>query len=207
VPNPTDDLREQEREQRTRAAELDTASRHNTPEAWTAILPHAASLRGYCATLAGQPGHDANDLHQASLLRGSRYWQPNVQATLPWLRSIARNLARGHPDRSAVRDASLTPWGDPDARADEPAAPATNDTLEAEDAQLRILRLVTLLPPHDQAVIAALIDGYSPDRISQEFDIERRNVRFHVLRARRRLRALLDSDADPTNPQRSHAPA
>jgi len=74
--------------------------------------------------------------------------------------------------------------------------PDPNETAVWEE-QHAIIRLLAQLPPRQRQVLAWTYDGFTPEEIARELQISGEAVRQNLLRARRKLAAILE--AKPSN--------
>jgi len=141
--------------------------------------------------LAGYVGdhHAAEELAQEALLRGYR-WIHQLQysdGARAWLISIARNLARRWLRRHTRRRTVSLP-------ADLQASEGRSATAERFDAVLRAL--AGLRAADREVVVLFELDGLSYVEIATITGRSEPALRSRLMRARRRLRAILEK-TDP----------
>ena len=164
---------------------------------------HSAAVLAYAARRT-QVAEDAADvLAETYLIAWRRIGQMPVEPdTRPWLFMVARNvLANQH--RARVRRSALTQSLVDDAArtvAEHQRPPGDDPGAEG------LARALALLPEPDREVLLlAGWDGLAPAQIATALGCSPPAARVRLHRARRRLRALLDSE-DLTH-DRTHSPS
>lgn len=162
-------------------------------------------LRRFATFLVSCDGGDVDDLVQQTIIRiwrSANKFDPEVASVKTWARAIMRNC---HSDemRKRKRCPPTVPLGhDADssgARRDErlPAASAQPD--EEVATRLDIKAAMASLDD-DKRLLVWLVDGerHSVDAAARELGLNPSTARYHLLRARQELRALLNiSDNNP----------
>lgn len=148
---------------------------------------HKAPLFGYLWRIVGDAAL-AEDLVTDTFLRVYRYrerYRPG-RAFLPWMLSIARNLALGEVRRTRLRRGLLEQW----RPADPPPAPSGLQDGVSEAVRAALLRL-----PEDQrtAVVLREYQGLSYREIGEVLGCSEEAARARAYRARAGLRKDLEA--------------
>lgn len=135
---------------------------------------------------------EAEDLVQQTLLRVFQH-VGNLRAEdrfLPWLFTIARNLARTAGSRRRLEGARETRPGDlGEIAAMSPPNPGT----EARERLARVESAVRTLPEQQRRCLVLVArDEMSYQEVADLLGLSPRTVRNHLAAARRRLRDLVD---------------
>ncbi|HEX5052894.1 MAG TPA: RNA polymerase sigma factor [Planctomycetota bacterium] len=169
--------------------------------------------RRFVATvlLAHAGARDLDDLLQEVALRMTRsIGELEDPARLrPWLRAIARNVAIDHARRSVATPPLPLPCapGD-DAFLLEPAYDAPSQQRHQEELEQTMRDLARLDPVYREPLLLRALDGLSQREIAVALDVPETTVETRLARARRWLRERADEEerANPTEPDRQHAP-
>lgn len=125
-----------------------------------------------------------------ALREAHRFRDRGDGSALPWLRTIAHNLARDWRRRGVVADRVRRELGLLEGRAADSAAAL--DRAHAADARGEMRRALALLSPTQRdAVAARVVLSASYDEIASAAGITREAARVRVSRGLRTLRALL----------------
>jgi RNA polymerase sigma-70 factor (ECF subfamily) len=131
---------------------------------------------------------DAEDVVQDAFIRALRYIRgfDERQAFAPWLNRLVVNTALDARRRRA-REAT-----EPERRDTVSPAVSPHLALEREEVRVRFARALAALPPRQRVIITRFeVDGLSTAEIAEELGITPETVRWHLLQARRALRAPL----------------
>ncbi len=121
---------------------------------------------------------DAADIAQDTMIKLYRRWS-EIHEPEAWARRVASRALARHI--ASIRE---DPCDDPPVHSSL-LPPLTN--VEAWDQRHEVLRLLALLPPRQQQVLAWTLDGYTPAGIAEELGITAEAVRANLMKARRAL--------------------
>lgn len=158
------------------------------PTEWRSLLNHHGQIYEELYRTAHCP-HVGADLAQETYCRALRALARGVvpRDTLAWLRAIGRNVARDHFRRIRVR-ATI------EQRAiDDYAGTQESDGNEVEmscgGVGATLAEAMNALSPRARALIVGYyLDGKGCEALGMELGIDRNNVKYHLHRARKRLR-------------------
>jgi RNA polymerase sigma-70 factor, ECF subfamily len=153
-----------------------------------AVREHDAMLRGLARRLCGNAS-DADDLVHDAYERALRAWgryidQGNLRG---WLAAIINNVFLDRC-RKLKRTPRSEPIEDVEVATQEPAAPPR----WAEVSCAAVAAALADLGPEFRLVYELHSDGHSYDQIAAELGIARATVGTRLLRARRKLKEVLE---------------
>lgn len=153
------------------------------------LVSHLPYLRAFAMRLCGRPD-EADDLVQEAAVRALRWARalPRRSALRPWMRRVVHNLFIDGW-RRRVREA-VEPAGDPDALPARVAEPEPRwASLDAEE----VAAAVAALAPEFSTVYRLHAAGSDYQAIARELNLPLNTVGTRLYRARKKLRALLDT--------------
>ncbi len=162
----------------------------NPPRAPTAdlLMEHSGFLRGLARSLV-RDEQQAEDVVQETYLAVLRKPPPPHVRLKAWLAGIARNLAL----RTVRRETRLK-QREQRASERESALPSSDDVVERLEIQQRLAAAVMSLDePGRSAIVFRYFDGLTPTQIATLLKQPVRTIETRLRRARRRLRASLDT--------------
>ena len=167
-----------------------------------ALTEHIPSLRRYARALTGDAWM-ADDLVQDTLERACSKWRLWLAGSdlRAWLFTLMHNIYVNQVRRS-VRQAAAGTTVNVDDVAHELVAPAS-ETADSLDLQSCLLRL-----PQDQRVVLLLVslEDLSYAEVAKITGVPVGTVMSRLLRARSRLRELMDSPSRPAVADSTHSP-
>lgn len=136
--------------------------------------------------MAGATTEDASDAVQDAFMHAYRVWD-SITSPKAWIRTVAfRELLRKR------RGAAIP---DPEGDYDAPAQDAAGHSIEHDE----VIRLLSLLPRNQRAVLALYYDGFTRAEIAEVLGIGPATVGVHLHRARAHLRHQLAHDNQHDN--------
>ena len=163
----------------------ETLDRHDAERRFRGVFAHLGAITAYARRRGSR---DADAIAAETMTVAWRRLADVPQDDpRPWLYATARNLLLADA-RRASRSAPLAP-------ADETAAPELAELDPALDAALR-----ALAPLDREALLLVAWDDLTPTQAARSLDINPTAFRVRLLRARRRLRARLETAEAQTAP-------
>ncbi len=145
-------------------------------------------ILNYLYRLVGD-AHLAEDLAQETFARA---WQaapklPEVENPRAWLYRIATNLAHDHHRRARLL--AWLPLREQEPHLEQPGPEEGNDPLEGAKMRAALLRLPV---EYRVPLVLYVCEGFRSDEIAATLAISRDAVKQRLVRARERLRGLLE---------------
>lgn len=161
------------------------------------LAEHYPAIRRYVRSLVRDPA-EADDLTQETFLRAHRNRESlrDPDAARPWLYGIATNVS---VDRLRQRARRAPHHSDADPEAVSPADPEPSAALRAEREEMSrcVQEFVGELSDSYRAVLFLHdVNGLSSREIGELLDDTTGNVKIRLHRARKKLRAALESGCD-----------
>lgn len=121
--------------------------------------------------------------------RGLPYFRGEAKLTTWIFRIVLNLLSQEAAERRAAREVPI----DPDVPAHQPAAQDRHlSDLELRD---RLEKAMAKLPPNDRLLIAGhYLDGVKYEELAEALDVPVGTIKTHLHRAKKQLRALLETD-------------
>jgi RNA polymerase sigma-70 factor (ECF subfamily) len=163
------------------------ADRETPEERFRAVFAHLGALTAY-ARRRGSPD-PAGIAAEAMTIAWRRLDNVPVDDPLPWLYATARNLVWAEARRAARSAATKG------AAADRVDAP---ELFELDPAMGRALR--ALAPIEREALLLVAWEELTPKQAAQALSVSGPAFRVRLLRARRRIRTLLQAEESSTSP-------
>lgn len=152
---------------------------------------HSPALRRLATRMLGDSA-EAEDVVQDCLVRLWRHapaWRPSGAGLIGWLHRVTANLCHDRLRRTRPLTMPELP-----ERIDE--APLADSLIEAEQAMAELARALAGLPErHRTALVLCYLEGHSNAAAAAMLDLNIKAMESLLLRARRRLRAALDTAA------------
>ena len=115
----------------------------------------------------------------------------------PWLRTIARNTARGAGRRESRRRRIQKPLGEEAHELPDPSPERERSAEEARSACKRVMeRIQDFKPEYREPLLLRCVQGFSQRRIAEVLGLPETTVETRLARARRRLREVMKLDPE-----------
>jgi RNA polymerase sigma-70 factor (ECF subfamily) len=159
--------------------------RRHQPAVRMAVADHVSNLE------------DRRDIVQEAFIRAYRRLDSlnDPDRFRPWVLQIARNAAVDHVRRAVKRRADSIDHPDAEPIASDDPGPV--DLVELSDLAARVNSGFARLSPRDATALAMSVHfGFGPAELASALGITENNAKVVLHRARRRLRAVLDAEAE-----------
>lgn len=182
--------------------QLVALARGGRPDAYAELVRrHQQAVYNIAYRLCGDQ-HEALDLAQETFVRVFRKLDlyDSARPFAPWICQVATNVALGWLQRRRLPTVALEPAPADDGAPGEATLPDYSAEPErlylAHEQQAQIRQAILALPPHYRAVIELRhFQECSYDEIAATLAIPLSDVKSHLFRARRLLRAWLEEHA------------
>jgi RNA polymerase sigma-70 factor (ECF subfamily) len=167
------------------------------------LAEHHPAIRRYILSLVRDPA-EADDLTQETFLRAHRSRESlrDPDAALPWLYGIATNVSVDRL-RQRARRAPLQSDADPEAVSPPDPEPSAVLNAEREEMSNCVQGFVGELSDSYRAVLFLHdVNGLSAREIGELLDDTTGNVKIRLHRARKKLRAVLESGCEFSTDER-----